>query len=290
MVSNKSRLLRLYRYLYINTDDKHYTTKNEIMNTLKDEESIYSRQTVRNDIDTLAGEGYDIETVVSSGNYYYFRNREFTLDELRMMSDAVASSRFIGKKQKAVIQEKLRGFCSKYQAEEVKRHLVCVVPPQYGDSLVCSMVDIINDAINQGRKISFQLGEPGTVGRRRLVGEGENFICTPFDLAWDGRDYHLVCWSDKNNEPALYPVKLIVKPVILKEEAMERPAGFKSGKFAADSLRFRRGQIRVRTILTDCPRMMKTRSNSAPCLVPKGKRMDRSRISETYGQKPDTGN
>lgn len=236
MVSNKSRLLRLYRYLYINTDDKHYTTKNEIMNTLKDEESIYSRQTVRNDIDTLAGEGYDIETVVSSGNYYYFRNREFTLDELRMMSDAVASSRFIGKKQKAVIQEKLRGFCSKYQAEEVKRHLVCVVPPQYGDSLVCSMVDIINDAINQGRKISFQLGEPGTVGRRRLVGEGENFICTPFDLAWDGRDYHLVCWSDKNNEPALYPVKMIVKPVILKEEAMERPAGFKSGKFAAEQL------------------------------------------------------
>ena len=103
MVSNKSRLLRLYRYLYINTDDKQKTKKNEIMNTLKDEESIYSRQTVRNDIDTLAGEGYDIETVVSSGNYYYFRNREFTLDELRMMSDAVASSRFIGKKQNGFV-------------------------------------------------------------------------------------------------------------------------------------------------------------------------------------------
>ena len=78
------------------TDDKHYTTKAEIMETLKDDETVYSRQTVRNDIDTLAQEGYDIETVVSSGNYYYFRDREFTLDELRMIGDAVASSRFIG--------------------------------------------------------------------------------------------------------------------------------------------------------------------------------------------------
>ncbi len=236
MVSNKSRLLRLYRYLYINTDDKHYTTKNEIMNTLKDDESIYSRQTVRNDIDTLTEEGYDIETVVSSGNYYYFKEREFTLDELRMMGDAVASSRFIGRKQKSVLLEKLRGFCSKYQAEEVKRHLVCVIPQRSDDALVSEMVNRINDAINQGRKMSFQLCEAGKGRRRKLAGEGEIFICTPFDLAWDGQDFHLICWSDKDGAPALYPVKNLVKPMILGEEAMERPEGFKSEDFAMEKL------------------------------------------------------
>ena len=124
MVSNKSRLLRLYRYLYVNTDDRHFTTKAEIMKALKDQETIYSRQTVRDDIDTLAKEGYDIETIVSSGNYYYFGDREFTLEELRLMADAVASSRFIGRKQKAAIQKKLKGFCSRFQAETVERHLV----------------------------------------------------------------------------------------------------------------------------------------------------------------------
>ena len=200
MVSNKSRLLRLYRYLYMYTDDKHYTTKAEIMETLKDDETVYSRQTVRNDIDTLAQEGYDIETVVSSGNYYYFRDREFTLDELRMIGDAVASSRFIGKKQKSVILGKLKQFCSKYQAQSVERHLVCVVPQESGDSLICDMVNTINDAINQGRKISFQLSEPG---------EGK---------------------------PMLYPVKRIVKPVILGERAVERPEGFRSERFAMEML------------------------------------------------------
>ena len=54
MVSNKSRLLRLYRYLYVNTDEDHFTTKAEIMDALRDEETIYSRQTVRDDIDTLS--------------------------------------------------------------------------------------------------------------------------------------------------------------------------------------------------------------------------------------------
>ena len=236
MVSNKSRLLRLYRYLYMYTDDKHYTTKAEIMETLKDDETVYSRQTVRNDIDTLAQEGYDIETVVSSGNYYYFRDREFALDELRMIGDAVASSRFIGKKQKSVILGKLKQFCSKYQAQTVERHLVCVAPQESGDALICDMVNTINDAINQERKISFQLSEPGEGKRRKLVGEGENFICTPFDLAWDGRDYHLVCWSDKEGKPMLYPVKRIVKPVILGERAVERPEGFRSERFAMEML------------------------------------------------------
>ena len=103
MVSNKSRLLRLYRYLYVNTDEDHFTTKAEIMDALRDEETIYSRQTVRDDIDTLSKEGYDIETVVSSGNFYYFRDREFSLEELRMIGDAVLSSRFISKKQKNTI-------------------------------------------------------------------------------------------------------------------------------------------------------------------------------------------
>ena len=152
------------------------------------------------------------------------------------MADAVASSRFIGKKQKSVILGKLKQFCSKYQAQSVERHLVCVVPQESGDALICDMVNTINDAINQERKISYQLSEPGEGKRRKLVGEGENFICTPFDLAWDGRDYHLVCWSDKEGKPMLYPVKRIVKPVILGERAVERPEGFRSERFAMEML------------------------------------------------------
>ena len=166
MVSNKSRLLRLYRYLYINTDEQHFATKAEIMDALRDDESIYSRQTVRDDIDTLSREGYDIETIVSSGNYYYFGDREFTLDELRMMGDAIASSRFIGRKQKDALLKKLKGFCSRYQADTIERHLICVEPADSGDARIYDMVNQINDAICRGRKIRFRQIGPGT-GRRR---------------------------------------------------------------------------------------------------------------------------
>ena len=156
MVSNKSRLLRLYRYLYVNTDEQHFATKAEIMDALRDDESIYSRQTVRDDIDTLSREGYDIETIVSSGNYYYFGDREFTLDELRMMGDAIASSRFIGRKQKDALLKKLKGFCSRYQADTIERHLICVEPADSGDARIYDMVNQINDAICRGRKIRFR--------------------------------------------------------------------------------------------------------------------------------------
>ena len=237
MVSNKSRLLRLYRYLYVNTDDRHFTTKAEIMKALKDQETIYSRQTVRDDIDTLAKEGYDIETIVSSGNYYYFGDREFTLEELRLMADAVASSRFIGRKQKAAIQKKLKGFCSRFQAETVERHLVSVEPIENSDPQTYAMVNLINDAINEGRKISFQIGEPGIGKRKKLIDGGETFTCTPLDIAWDGRNFHLVALADPAQEPELYAVSSLVKPVILEEKGAAKPKGFKSDHFAADKLR-----------------------------------------------------
>lgn len=239
MVSNKSRLLRLYRYLYVNTDEDHFTTKAEIMDALRDEDTIYSRQTVRDDIDTLSKEGYDIETVVSSGNFYYFRDREFSLEELRMIGDAVLSSRFISKKQKNTILKKLKRFCSKYQAESVERHLISVEPQTGGDARVYEMVNTINDAINQGKKISFQYSETDAVkaGRRRKnADERIVTVCSPFDLAWDGKNFYLTAWSDTEEKPLLYEVNRIVSPVILEAAAVPVPKNFKSESFVQEML------------------------------------------------------
>ena len=229
MVSNKSRLLRLYRYLYVNTDEDHFTTKAEIMDALRDEETIYSRQTVRD----------DIETVVSSGNFYYFRDREFSLEELRMIGDAVLSSRFISKKQKNTILKKLKRFCSKYQAESVERHLISVEPQTGGDARVYEMVNTINDAINQGKKISFQYSETDAVkaGRRRKnADERIVTVCSPFDLAWDGKNFYLTAWSDTEEKTLLYEVNRIVSPVILEAAAVPVPKNFKSESFVQEML------------------------------------------------------
>lgn len=211
------------------------------MDALKDEESIYSRQTVRDDIDTLSKEGYDIETIVSSGNYYYFGDREFTLEELRVMGDAVASSRFIGKKQKASILKKLKGFCSKYQADTVGRHLISIEPRDSDDARIYAKVDLINDAINQGRRITFVLSEQ-VDGKRRKADSGENMSCTPLDLVWDGREFYLIALSDPDGEAVLYAVKRLAKLSILEKEGAARPAGFKAEKFAREKLSPGRGE------------------------------------------------
>ena len=240
MVSNKSRLLRLYKYLYTNTDSEHFTTKGEIMEALRDEETVYSRQTVRNDIDTLTEEGYDIETVVSSGNYYYFREREFTLEELRIIADAVTSSRFVGKNQKARIRKKLKQFCSRYQAGSVERHLICLEQPNKRDFAVYDMVNLLNDAVNRGRRISFQLldrparsqEEPASDRGLVLAEGGTAYICTPLDLVWDGKKYYLVGLEDPDRTPVLYAVEDLVRPVILDLEAAEKPKEFNPELFA----------------------------------------------------------
>lgn len=235
MVSNKSRLLRLYRYLYINTDEDHYTTKAEIMDALRDEETIYSRQTVRDDIDTLSREGYDIETVVSSGNYYYFRDREFSLEELRLMIDAVTASRFIDRKRKAEIIDKLGGFCSKYQAQAIRRNVVCVETPRSNDAQTYASVNTINDAINQGKRIGFGYSGAHT-DRSGPEDAGASFTCSPFDIVWDGRDFYLAALPDGEEKACLFKVERMIAPVILEDRAVLKPADFDTAGFAQEKL------------------------------------------------------
>lgn len=236
MVSNKSRLLRLYRYLYVNTDERHFTTKAEIMDALKGDQAGCSRQTVRDDIETLSKAGYDIETIVSSGNYYFFGDREFTLEELCLMGDAVASSRFIGKRQKASLLKKLTGFCSKYQTDSVKRHIISVQPRESTDTRVYAAVNLINDAINRDCRIAFTRKEPGDRRERKDGGEAANISCTPLDLVWDGRDFYLIALSDADGEPLFYGLKELVQPEILDIKGMARPEGFNSEKFALEKI------------------------------------------------------
>ena len=231
LASNKSRLLRLYRYLYVNTDDRHYATKAQIMDALGEGEAACSRQTVRDDIDALSREGYDIETVVSSGNYYYFRDREFTLEELKAMSDAVASFRFLGRGKKEELIRKLKGFCSRYQAEMIERHLVSVEPAGASDARIYRNVDAINDAINLGKKIGFRYRGAAGAGR---AGAGETVTCTPLGLAWDGGGFRLAALEEGADGPLLYETERIEDIFILEEAAAKAPAGFRLERFAKE--------------------------------------------------------
>ena len=77
------------------TDEEHQVSTFDLLKFLEDQKIPTNRKTLRADIKTLIDSGMDIVTVASKPNRYFLGDRGFQLPELKLLVDAVASSRFI---------------------------------------------------------------------------------------------------------------------------------------------------------------------------------------------------
>ena len=89
------RIIELLRFLYQQTDEAHPATVSDILAYLKERNISAVRQTVYADLDVLIAAGIDIVVVKSTQNQYFIGSRIFEYPELKMLTDAVASSKII---------------------------------------------------------------------------------------------------------------------------------------------------------------------------------------------------
>ena len=101
----KLRPLYLARILYERTDEDNYLTTAQLIEILEKEYDIKThRQTIPSDIDILRAFGMDIQEVMSAQKRYNLISREYDIAELKLMIDAVESSKFITKKKSQSFQ------------------------------------------------------------------------------------------------------------------------------------------------------------------------------------------
>ena len=122
-IRNKQRPFRLLKYLYENTDEYHPVSTPELVRIFRAEDAHANRKTIKDDIDVLAGEGFDIVTIRSTSNSFYLRNRKFELPEINLLIDAVSASGFITEGECSALTEKLTSLLNRAQAEKARRHL-----------------------------------------------------------------------------------------------------------------------------------------------------------------------
>ena len=92
----KLKLLYLIKMLRENTDENHPMSTPDIIKYLENQGIHAERKSIYNDMECLADFGYDVVQVQSRlGGGYYLGSREFELPELKLLVDAVQSSRFI---------------------------------------------------------------------------------------------------------------------------------------------------------------------------------------------------
>lgn len=127
-MDNEAKLRPLYlaKILYEKTDEDHYLTTAQLMQILEDKYGIRShRQTIKSEIELLRQAGLEIEEVKSTQNRYNVFGRKFDLPELKLLIDAVKSSKFITQAKSKELVSKLTSLTSEHIAESIKRNITC---------------------------------------------------------------------------------------------------------------------------------------------------------------------
>lgn len=223
----KRRILVLLRMFYELTDEDHPMSTDQIIEFLQDHGVGSNKKTLRSDIALLEDEGLDIVTITSKPNRYFWGDRGFELPELKLLIDAVSSSRFITQKKSTELVGKLSALASEPQRQELKRNVYATERVKSANERIYYTVDTINNAINQERQISFQYTEYTADKKVVLRNDGEVYVLSPYALFWNEDFYYVIGWSDKHENVSAFRVDRMHRPMILEEPAVPRPEDFR---------------------------------------------------------------
>ena len=231
--NQKPRILYLMKLLLERTDEEHPMTLSEIASALEGLGVSASRKTLYGDLEDLRSFGIDITCRRSKTTSYFVANRRFELPELKLLADAVASSKFITEKKSAHLIEKLAGLASESEAQTLQRQVFVRGRVKTQNEQIYYNVDTIHQAVASGRPISFRYFEScvdwsvPSHWAKRFRRDGETYTAYPYALTWDNENYYMVAYYEKYGGLSNFRVDRMERIEILGAETMEKPEGLR---------------------------------------------------------------
>ena len=223
----KRRILVLLHYLYTQTDEEMQITSDDLVAYLHDQGVPANKKTLKNDLDLMVDAGLDIVTVSSKPNRYFWGSRQFEVPELKLLIDAVSSSRFITEKKSRELVRKLSELASVNQKNELRRHVHGTGGRfKTRNENIYYTVNDINEAINKHKRIAFRYFEYDGEKSKVYRNDGKEYELSPYDMIWNNDFYYVVGYSREHSNISTFRVDRIERIEILNERAVKKPAGY----------------------------------------------------------------
>ena len=216
-------LLLLQRYLYEHTDDRHPVSVSDILAFWQEHGIQAGRKSVYSAIEALQSSGMDIVCVKSTQNRYFVGARLFELPELKLLVDAVESSRFITARKSERLIEKLGKLTSESYAYQLDRHIYMDGTVKPENECIYYSVDKIHSAIQEKRQITFQYFEYTPQKEKVLKHDGYRYQFSPYVLIWSRDYYYAVGWSNKHEKLAQFRVDRMTAVELSNQAAVLAP-------------------------------------------------------------------
>ena len=236
-MAEKGRLLFLERYLLDHTDDDHPVTTAELIRVCEENGFNANRDTIRDDVEVLNAAGVEVlNGRVGRGKGYHIGARLFELAELKMLVDAVSSSRFItmGKSERLI--EQITKLTNEQNRPALTAKIYTADRIKSGNTAVFLSTDIICKAIDEERKIRFHYWNYNPQKEHVLRHDGAWFVASPYALIWDDQRYYLAAYSDFREKVVTFRVDRMCDVKVLDEAAVI-DEGFNAAEYAKSAFK-----------------------------------------------------
>ena len=212
--------------------------------------------------------GYDIRLRRGRSGGYWMATRPFELAELKLLVDAVQSSRVISKASSDKLIHKLEGLASQYEGSQLQRQVYVDGRPKSANKDLPYSVDALFTAINTGRMVRF---------RYKKAGRPAPYTISPWQMAWENGCYYLIAYQDEKEPVGIrhYRVDKMAGVTVLDEprRGKEQFADLDLPAYLKKHFQMFGGpEYRVTLRCTsDLESAMRERFGASPIFVPEGK-------------------
>ena len=196
--NQKAKILYIMDYLEKNAHEQHPVNAAELITMLdRDHRIKCDRKTIYSDIAALEEFGLDVVSVPGrNGGYYFASPKTFQLPELKLLIDAVLSSRYLTERKSKELIEKLCTQCNAHDAALMKRNVLVSGRVKSMNETILVNVDTIQEAITQNKAISFRYFDWDLGGQRRY--REKEYLASPYGLCQDHENCYLLAYSPRH--------------------------------------------------------------------------------------------
>ncbi len=231
--NQKLKLPYLMKIMLEKTDENHGLTMQQILSELSLYDIRAERKSIYMDFEDMARLGVEVVCVRQGRDHlYHVTGRQFELPELKLLIDAVQSSKFITEKKSRQLINKVKALASENEAEELSRQVYVHGRIKTMNESIYYNVDDIHNAINENKKIRFRYYKWDI--NKKLVARhgGDHFYVSPWALTWDDENYYMIAFDDLSREIRHYRVDKMGQIEII-DEKREGSSLFKNFDMAA---------------------------------------------------------
>ena len=211
----KFKLIYIIKYLMENTDENHKATMQDIIKYLESYDITAERKSIYADMETIRDIGIDVVGEKIGRNfYYYIASRDFEIAELKLLVDAIQSSKFMTEKKSQDLIKKLEGLVSVHGAKQLQRQVYVSGRTKTLNESVFYNIDALHNAIGSNRKIKFQYFRWNLKKEMELRRNGEFYEVSPWALLWEDENYYLIA-HDKEEDKIKTTEKTIILTLLL---------------------------------------------------------------------------